>query len=86
MNLQDIQTETFRQLVNIASKLKKNYLCIISRNQIGNMELRIHKIESNIFSMNWHCAFVIIRNTRTKAKITAEINRIWQEIPAEAKR
>lgn len=86
MNLPHIQTEIFRQLVEMVPKLKKNYLCVISRNHVGNITLTIHKRESNVFSVNWHNAFVNVRETRTKAKITAEINRIWNEIPAECKR
>lgn len=86
MNLPQIQTEIFRQLVEMTPKIKKNYLCEISRSHVGNITLTIHKRKSNIFVVNWHNAFVNVRETRTKAKITAETNRIWQEIPAVCKR
>lgn len=86
MTLLQIQTEIFRQLVEMVPKLKKNYLCVISRNHVGNITLDIHKSESNVFSVNWHNAFVNVRETRTKAKIHAEIARIWHAIPAECKR
>ena len=86
MNLPQTQTEIFRQLVEMTPKLKKDYLCEISRNYVGNITLTIHKSNSNIFVVNWHNAFVNVRKTRTQAKITAEINRIWNAIPAECKR
>jgi hypothetical protein len=86
MTLPQIQTEIFRHLVEMAQKLQKDYLCEISRNYVGNITLTIHKSKSNLFFVNWHNAFVNVRNTRTKAKITAEINRIWQAIPAECKK
>ena len=86
MNLPQTQTEIFRQLVEMTPKLKKDYLCEISRNYAGNITLTIHKSNSNISVLNWHNAYVIVRKTRTKAKITAEINRIWNAIPAECKR
>lgn len=86
MTLPQIQTELLRQLVEMTPNLKKEYLCEISRNHVGNIKLSIHKNKSNIFIVNWHNAYVNVRETRTKAKITAEINRIWQSIPAECKR
>lgn len=86
MTLPQIQTELFRQLAEMVPKLKKNYLCVISRNHVGNITLNIHKSESSVFSVNWHNAFVNVRETRTKAKITTEIHRIWDAIPAECKR
>lgn len=77
-----IQSELFRELVGLETLLKPEYQLSINKLSTGNIDVYL-----------WKTFPTLIRNKEidTRAiknydQITAEINRIWQAIPAECKR
>lgn len=83
MNLPQIQTEIFRQLVGMEPRLKLRYRFSIDKRSSGDFFLKL-KDRKNYISIS-DCWRIDPRTTKT-ADITAEINRIWQSIPAECKK
>ena len=85
MNLPYIQSELFRELVGMETLLKPEY------------ELHVHKYSPDIQAHLWRKRdwstvqrFFInvkqIQRSKKPDRISAEINRIWQAIPAECKK
>lgn len=85
MNLPYIQSEIFRELVGIETLLKPRYFMFTSKvKHLMFTELfRDHKgtTPKSIAIFKIDC-----RTIKKTSDITAEINRIWQEIPTECKR
>lgn len=88
MTLPQIQPELFRQLVGIESLLKPGYALNITRNCFKELHANLWKIckdgdgDIGAHSIQNLC----VRQITAADQITAEINRIWQEIPAECKK
>lgn len=80
MNLQYIQSEIFRELVGLETLLKPEYEIIIYRSG-EHMEAILTSAQD--YNEHWH---FYPHKITTPDQITAEINRIWSEIPAECKR
>lgn len=85
MNLPYIQSEVFRELVGIETLLKPRIIVAIHR---YSKFLCLHlwrdvkgiRVE-NVYDFKIDCSTIT-----TYDQITAEINKIWQAIPAECKR
>lgn len=88
MNLPQIQTEIFRQLVGIESLLKPGYALNITRNCFKELHANLWKIcKDGDGDIGAHAIQnLCVRYIATADQITAEINRIWESIPAECKR
>ena len=88
MNLQYIQSELFRQLVGMEELLKPEYSFHISKFPTGNLFCRLwnRKITDVVSYIGRDTNRIDISTIKTQADITAEINRIWDAIPAECKR
>lgn len=83
MNLPQIQTEIFRQLVGVESRLKPRYRFSIDRWPSGDFYLKLKDRKNYIAISNCWC---IDPRTIKTADITTAINRIWDSIPAECKK
>lgn len=81
MNMPYIQSELFRELVGIETLLKPEYEIIIYR--AGEYMEAILVSTQNDYNEHWNFAASEIT---TPSQITAEINRIWNAIPAECKK
>lgn len=85
MNLQYIQSELFRELVGIETLLKPRYFMFTSKvKHLMFTELfRDHKgtTHKSIAIFKIDC-----RTIKKTSDITAEINRIWDKLPAVCKR
>lgn len=83
MNLPQIQSKIFCELVGMESRLKPRYRFSIDKWPSGDFYLKLKDRKHYIAISNcWH----IDPRTIKTADITAEINRIWDAIPAECKR
>lgn len=83
MNLQNIQSEIFRQLVGIESLLKPEYGLLIDRYPSQRMGVMLWDIVKQDSLYN---ARIDPHEISTADQITAEITRIWNYIPAECKK
>ena len=88
MNIPQIQTELFRQLVGMEPLLKPGYAFNITRNCFKELHANLWKIcRDGDGDIGAHTIQnLCVRQITTPNQITAEINRIWQAIPAECKR
>lgn len=84
MNLPYIQSELFRELVGMETLLKRKFRLRILRSAAHN----IHVVVYDIKNLTRYTKELCISPTpkMTGKSITAEINRIWDAIPAECKR
>lgn len=83
MNLPYIQSELFHELVSMEPLLKPKYRLGVDKWPDGNMNVWLFNRDKNMTCEYWR----ITPHTFTKGdQITAEINRIWDAIPAECKR
>ena len=82
MNLPYLQSEIFRELVNMEPLLKPEYYLKIIRHT-KDIEVRACRRKRNFLIS---VMMINTSNIKTWQDITAEINRIWQAIPAECKR
>ena len=83
MNLPQIQTEIFRQLVGMETLLKDDYAIEIIKHVNGAFSGRLFKKSGGCYLCDFWIETEVITTT---ADITAEINRIWQAIPAECRK
>ena len=81
MNLPYIQSELFRELVGMETLPKTEYEFLIYRT--GEYMEAILISTQQDYNEHWNFAASEIT---TQDQITAEINRIWNEIPAECKK
>ena len=90
MNLPYIQSELFRELVGMETRLKPEYKFHISKFPTGNLFCMLWNIKAEIYvsciGRYRDTNKIDISTIKTKADITDEINRIWQSIPAECKK
>lgn len=94
MNLIYIQSELFRELVGIEELLKPEFRLQIVRHFAGGLAARLWQKkplpEPPAYRDHyWHLKkgwLIDDASITTTDQITAEINRIWQEIPAECKK
>ena len=88
MNLPYIQSELFRELVGMETLLKPEYALNITRNCFKELHANLWKIcRDGDGDIGAHAILNLsVRHVTTPDQITAEINRIWQEIPAECKK
>jgi hypothetical protein len=83
MNLPYIQAELFRELVDMETMLKPEYGIHIIRDVYGVMEVYLCKKGDPLSFLS----FMFDQSEiSTPDQITAEINRIWDSIPAECKK
>lgn len=83
MNLPYIQSEIFRELVGLETLLKPEYSFNIYRYGSGKMMVFLYQNKKHDYIDRYKTDTSTIT---THDQITAEINRIWQEIPAECKK
>lgn len=83
MNLQYIQSELFRELVGIETLLEPECSLLIKKYISGNMNVSVWSGKKECFILGTN---IITDSITTPTQITAEINRIWQQIPAECKK
>ena len=84
MNLPYIQSELFRELVGMETLLKPEWRFTIYKNTKGDFDIFLHYPKAkHIHKEIW---FIYSNYIKNYDQITAEINRIWQAIPAECKR
>lgn len=88
MNLQYIQSELFRELVGMESRLKPGYALNITRNFFKELHANLWKIcRDGDGDIGAHAIQnLCVRQITTPDQIPAEINRIWDAIPAECKK
>lgn len=89
MNLQYIQSELFRELLNIGMLLNQECATRITKDIDTSLIFELYDFSKVKSTCKWKRTLfsrVDPRCIKTQADITAEINRIWQEIPAECKR
>lgn len=94
MNLTYIQSELFRELVGIEELLKPEFRLQIIRHFAGGLAARLWQKkplpEPPAYRDHyWHLKkgwLIDDASFTTYDQITAEINRIWNEIPAECKK
>ena len=94
MNRPQIQTALFRELVGIEELLKPEFRLQIIRHFAGGLAARLWQKkplpEPPAYRDHyWHLKkgwLIDDASITTADQITAEINRIWQTIPAECKR
>lgn len=82
MNLQYIQSELFRELVGLETLLKPEYYLKIIRYP-KDIEVRLCRQKRNFLI---RLMMIYTSNLKTEQDIIAEINRIWDAIPAECKK
>lgn len=84
MNLPYIQSELFRELVSMETLLKRQFRLRIMRSTAKNIHVLVYDMKNwKPYTDEWYITPI---SKMTRKAITAEINRIWQEIPAECKR
>lgn len=83
MNLPYIQSELFRELVGMETLLKPECQFLITKRCRGVMNAILFRNGLSEFRYEYHLNPFAIK---TQADITAEINRIWEAIPAECKK
>jgi hypothetical protein len=89
MNLPYIQSELFRELVGIGELLNSECATRISKDIDTSVNFEIYDFSKLATTGKWKRVLFCRVNPRkitTYDQITAEINRIWNEIPAECKR
>lgn len=89
MNLQYIQTEIFRELVDIGERLNSECATRISKDIDTSVCFEIFDFSKIATEGKWKRVLFCRVNAQkitTADQITDEINRIWQEIPDECKR
>lgn len=86
MNLPHIQSEIFRELVGMETLLKPEYRFLITKRCRGVMNAILYTKEGNLIDMYRNEFHLNPFAIKTQADITAEINRIWNAIPAECKK
>ncbi len=89
MNLQYIQSELFRELLNIETLLNQECTTRITKDIDTSVCFEIFDFSKIATTGKWKRVLfcrVDSRKITTPDQITAEINRIWQEIPAECKK
>ena len=89
MNLPYIQSELFRELVGIQELLNSECATRITKDIDTSVCFEIYDFSKVKTSGKWvrvMCRRVDPRHITSYAQITAEINRIWQEIPDECKK
>lgn len=84
MNLQYIQTEIFRELVGMETRLKPEYRFHLIRDTDGALAVYLVYKPNPMKYVEF--PYIVVRDITTPDQITAEINRIWVAIPAECKR
>lgn len=100
MNLPHIQSELFRELVGMETLLKPGCTWLITRNADQDIELRLFVLSTDD-SWSWdnpnagnggyyryyrRIGKEYMLAMKTHGDLTALINSIWNEIPAECKR
>lgn len=89
MNLPYIQSELFRELVGIGELLNSECSTRITKDIDTSVNFELYDFSKVKTSGKWVRVMfrrVETRHITTYDQITAEINRIWQEIPAECKK
>lgn len=88
MNLPYIQSELFHELVGMETLLKPEYRFYITKFPTGKLFCTLWniKIMDNVSCIGRDTSKIDISTIKTQADITAEINSIWDAIPAEYKR
>ena len=89
MNLPYIQSELFRQLVGIHELLNSECATRITKDIDTSVNFELYDFSKVKTSGKWRRVMfrrVDPSKINTADQIIAEINRIWQEIPAECKR
>ncbi len=84
MNLHYIQSEIFRELVGLETLLKPEYRFHLIRDTDG--EFAVYLVYKPNPMKYVEFPYCVVRDITTPDQITSEINRIWQEIPAECKK
>jgi hypothetical protein len=84
MNLPYIQTELFRELVGMESQLKPEYRFHLIRDTDGALSVYLVYKPNPMKYVDF--PYIEVRDITTPDQITAEINRIWDAIPAECKK
>lgn len=86
MNLPYIQSELFRELVGIETLLKPEYGLLIIKSSRGGLKcllVKKHAPFTHWWRYEYHLNPFAIK---TQSDITAEINRIWDKLPAVCKK
>lgn len=89
MNLPYIQSELFRELVGIQELLNSECATRITKDIDTSVNFEIYDFSKIKTTGKWVRVMfrrVDPRHITTPDQITAEINRIWQEIPAKCKK
>ena len=89
MNLPYIQSELFRELVGIKTLLKSECSTRITKDIDTSVNFELYDFSKVMTTGKWKRVLfcrVDPRKITTPDQITAEINRIWNAIPAECKR
>jgi hypothetical protein len=89
MNHPYIQSELFRELVGFGELLNSECATRITKDIDTSVNFELYDFSKIKTSGKWRRAMfrrVETRHITTYDQITAEINRIWQEIPAECKK
>lgn len=86
MNLPYIQSELFRELVSMETLLKPEWKMRITRDTEDCLIIRVWKRPFRWKDVDCHQECIDTRTIKTADQITAEINRIWNEIPVECKK
>lgn len=91
MNLPYIQSEIFRELVGLETLLKPEYAVTIVRERDKNLMYVEVEYSSEVMHPPGsprilYKTHIFARSLKTASDITAVINRIWLEIPAECKK
>lgn len=84
MNLPYIQTELFHELVSMETLLKTEYRFHLIRDTDGALAVYLSYKPNPMKYVEF--PYIVVRDIITADQITAEINRIWDAIPAECKR
>lgn len=85
MNLPYIQSELFRELVGMETLLKPEYEFHIHKYGC-DMEVKLWRKRDWSTVERYFLNPKQIQRSKKADQITAEINRIWQSIPAECKK
>ena len=84
MNIPYIQSELFRELVGLETLLKPEWRLSIYKNTKGDFDIFLHYPKAKyVHKEMW---FIYLNYIKTADQITAEITRIWNEIPDECKK
>lgn len=89
MNLPYIQSEIFRELLNINTLLNQECATRITKDIDTSLIFELYDFSKVKSTCKWKRTLfsrVDPRRIKTQAEITAEINRIWDLIPDECKK